>query len=152
MKNKRKPTLLVALIALVAATGIYFSNQQKSETQRQLDQASQISLGSKVFAQNCASCHGREAVGENSRFIKGGAKDGGGYWAPALNGTAHTWHHPPEMIWEIVKFGSMAQDSPMRGFNGKLSDRQIKAAIAYIQSLWPEEIQKRYKMGQKHQM
>ncbi|MDX2470446.1 MAG: c-type cytochrome, partial [SAR324 cluster bacterium] len=126
MKNKL--VLIFAVALIFGATSLVLYQQKKQEAHPQTGKAAQIRFGAQVFSQNCASCHGKGAVGENSQFIKGGAKIGGGYWAPALNGTAHAWHHPPEMLWEIVKFGSMAQDSPMRGFKGKLSDQEMNAA------------------------
>ena len=77
-------------------------------------------------------------------------KDQGGYLAPALNGTGHAWHHPDEVLFRIIHEGSIAEDSPMRGFAGKLSDSEIVASIHYFKSLWPEEILNRHKEMVQH--
>lgn len=103
-----------------------------------------ISRGAELFALNCATCHGTAAIGENAAAVKGGSKPGGGYWAPALNGTAHAWHHPPDGLFQVIKEGSPARDSSMRGWKGSMSDREIHGVIAYMQSLWPEALRKKY--------
>ncbi len=100
--------------------------------------------GKALFQKNCAVCHGVEAVGENTAYRNGGEKPEGGYYAPALNGTAHAWHHPPDMLFRIVKKGSPAKGSPMVGFQGRMNDGEIEAVLAYLRSIWPEKISTRY--------
>jgi mono/diheme cytochrome c family protein len=106
-----------------------------------------IASGETLFAQNCAACHGDKAAGENSRFLKGGEKPGGSYWAPALNGSAHTWHHPPDALFRIIKDGSPASNSPMRGWGDRLKDPDIHSLLAYLQSLWPDPLRRRYEQA-----
>lgn len=101
--------------------------------------ASQIKQGERIFAQSCAVCHGDKGQGEDPSQPMGGVKDNGVFRAPALNGTGHMWHHPNAMLFNIVKNGSVAE-SPMKGFNGKLSDEEIVSVINYLKSLWPEKI------------
>jgi len=103
-----------------------------------------IARGGAVYAQHCAECHGPQAAGQVPGLPQGGANPAGGYFAPALDGSGHAWHHPPDALFGIVKHGSPAADSPMKGFAGKLSDADIRAAIAWLQSLWPPEIRRRY--------
>ena len=45
----------------------------------------------------------------------------------------------------IVTNGSQAQTSSMKGFQGKLTKEEIQGVIYYFQSLWPQEIEARYK-------
>lgn len=99
----------------------------------------QIEQGKQVFAQNCRSCHGAEAIGENPEQPNGGQELDGKYLAPALNGTGHSWHHSDDVLLRIVTKGSIAEDSPMKGFEERLSSDEIIAVIQYIKSLWPEE-------------
>ena len=111
----------------------------------QVPSSESIAKGEQIFVANCAACHGEKAVGENLQRPLGGMKDQGGYLAPALNGTGHAWHHPDETLFRIIQEGSIAEDSPMRGFAGRLSDSEIVASIHYFKSLWPEEILNRHK-------
>lgn len=104
----------------------------------------QIRRGQAVFRENCAVCHGADASGENPEHWAGGFKDDGGYWAPALDGTAHAWHHSPASLFDTIKNGSPAADSSMRGWDGKISDADICAVIAYLLSLWPEAKRRAY--------
>jgi len=96
--------------------------------------------GEKLFHQYCSGCHGDKAVGEDISNPSGGWRDDGSDIAPALNGTAHSWHHEPELLYEYVKTGSVDPDSPMPAFGQDLDDDQIRSIIGYFQSLWPEKI------------
>ena len=49
-----------------------------------------------------------------------------------------------------IQEGSIAEDSPMRGFDEKLSDAEIVASIHYFKSLWPKEILNRHKEMVQH--
>ncbi len=104
--------------------------------------AGNLETGARVYQQNCASCHGVGAVGENPRMPKGGTKPDGVYLAPALNGTGHAWHHPDDMLFDIIKNGSVAKESPMRGFAGKITEEEMISVLIYVKSLWPEKIRR----------
>lgn len=104
-----------------------------------------IGAGGNLYAKNCAVCHGVNAQGENPQQRMGGEKPPNSYWAPALNGSAHAWHHPPTMLFNIVKKGSPVENSPMRGWKGQMSDGEIHSVLAYMQSLWPDPIRLRYR-------
>lgn len=142
------PSRLLTALVIFAAAGavIWLAVGGRNEAVDYRD-PSLVARGEDLFAQNCAQCHGEKAVGENAQFVKGGTKPGGSYWAPALNGSAHAWHHPPDALFEIIKKGSPADDSPMRGLGDKLSDEDIHAVLAYLQSLWPEQLRKRYEQA-----
>ena len=101
--------------------------------------------GDALFHQYCASCHGEKAVGEDLANLQGGWRKDGSRIAPALNGTAHSWHHEPELLYDYIKSGSVAPDSPMPSYGDELDDAQIKAIIEYFQALWPEKIRGIYK-------
>jgi mono/diheme cytochrome c family protein len=109
-----------------------------------------VAKGESLFRANCVVCHGVAGVGENPSQPMGGEKDAGGYLAPAMDGSGHAWHHTLETLFQIIKDGSPAADSPMRGFAGRLSDEEISAVIAYIRSLWPPQIQDRYEQMSRH--
>lgn len=102
-------------------------------------------LGETVYRTQCAQCHGAGAEGQVPGQHMGGQRADGTYIAPALNGTAHAWHHAPDQLFRLIKHGSPAPDSPMKGFADRLSDSEIQAVLTYIQSLWPESLRRRYR-------
>lgn len=103
---------------------------------REFDTA-KITRGTKLFAQNCAVCHGSQAEG-TPQWTKPGPD--GKYLPPPLNGTAHTWHHPTVVLKRTIKEGTGKLGGNMPPWGDKLSDEEIEAIIAWFQSLWPDEI------------
>ena len=121
--------------------GIVFSFEKKSPTVDSMRVApEEIKKGAILFSENCSICHGPDGIGEDPARPMGGLKPDGSYIAPALNGTAHAWHHPDDMLFSIIKNGSKAESSSMRGFNGKLTNDEINLTMVYFQSLWPPKI------------
>ena len=59
---------------------------------------------------------------------------------PPLNGSAHTWHHPFEVLARQIKFGAPGGAGKMPPFQGRLTDEEIINVLAWVQSLWPDEI------------
>lgn len=100
--------------------------------------------GEALFHKYCSMCHGEGAVGQDPASPNGGWREDGSLIAPALNGTAHAWHHGPDVLYGYVKSGSVAPESPMPAFGDQLNDEQIGAIIGYFQSLWPEKIRRLY--------
>lgn len=100
--------------------------------------------GKTLFHTHCSVCHGQEGTGEDPQWLNGGWREDGTRIAPALNGTAHAWHHEPQLLYSYVKDGSIDTTSPMPSFGDQLTDEQIWSVIRYIQSLWPEKIRKIY--------
>ena len=115
-----------ALFVILVMAGPAFSGEQPD--------------GDALFHDLCAACHGKQGVGEDPAHLQGGWREDGSRIAPALNGTAHSWHHEPQLLYDYIKSGSVAPDSPMPSFGEDLDDTQIKAVIKYFQSLWPEKI------------
>ena len=102
------------------------------------------SEGETLFHQYCSVCHGEKAVGQDPAFRQGGWRQDGSQIAPALNGTAHSWHHEPELLYDYVKSGPFDSESPMPSFGNELDDAQINLIINYFQSLWPEKVRRIY--------
>ncbi len=146
--NKRKEPMKLWAglgVAILIGIGAYFYNKPP-ESLSASSTPNQVAQGELLFKANCQSCHGADAKGENPTLSRGGTKPGGGYLAPALNGTGHAWHHADQMLFGIIKNGSVADDSPMIGFKDKLSDDEIVAVMQYFKSLWPEKIQTMHAM------
>ncbi|MBC8319074.1 MAG: cytochrome c [Desulfobulbaceae bacterium] len=105
---------------------------------------SEITKGEKVYQEYCNDCHGIKGIGEDPKNPNGGFNSENEFVAPALNGTAHTWHHHPVFLFEQIKNRKVNKSSPMPPFSDILNDEEIHAVIAYIKSLWPENIRKSY--------
>ncbi|WP_404384314.1 c-type cytochrome [Caenispirillum salinarum] len=104
-----------------------------------------VSLGQKVYADYCASCHGVNLEGQPDWRTR---DEDGRLPAPPHDDTGHTWHHPDEQLVGIVRDGlepyaPEGYQSDMPGFGDVLTREEILAVIAYIKSTWPDEIQAR---------
>jgi mono/diheme cytochrome c family protein len=103
------------------------------------DNTDLVDGGRIVYAGNCASCHGRRLQGQPLWQL---IDQYAGRRAPAHDETGHTWQHSDEAIFAMTKYGRFpgepaARASFMPAFDGKLSDRDIVAASAFIKSRWP---------------
>lgn len=128
---------LLTLLPFLAAAGGIQSSVASGDPEL-------IALGARLFDRNCSPCHGKEAVGEDPAKTGGGWKEGVGQIAPALNGAGHAWHHPPGYFFQMIHNGTSLPDSRMISWQGRMSEYEILAVIAYFQSLWPERIRKGY--------
>lgn len=97
----------------------------------------QVTLGKEVFINNCAVCHGAKA--EKTIDWKTKLADGS-YPPPPLNDKAHAWHHPKWQLMKIINEGGAAYGGKMPPFEKVLKQEEKKAAIAYFQSFWSDEI------------
>ncbi|MCK4837467.1 MAG: c-type cytochrome [Desulfobulbaceae bacterium] len=89
----RKTSFLLCLVFLIATTGGHCLASQ----------AADIDMGKKLFAEYCSSCHGEKGIGQDPKRRAGGWDSNKIRIAPALNGTAHTWHHPPSYLFKYIK-------------------------------------------------
>ncbi len=132
----------VALLAVMtlAACGdgaqVHEAQVRQPDTGRWYSEA-QVQKGARVFAANCAVCHGDRAQAEDTWRQR---LPDGKFPPPPLNGTAHAWHHPLFELREIIKYGSDPALGNMPAWGHILSDAEIDAAIAWFQSLWPHEV------------
>ena len=104
-----------------------------------------VALGERVYAKECASCHGRNLEGQPNWRVR---RPDGKLPAPPHDATGHTWHHPDFQLFAMVKEGTAALAGPgyltdMPAFKNRLSDREIAASLAYIKSRWPQTIKAR---------
>lgn len=95
-----------------------------------------LDKGHALYIKNCSQCHGGQAQG-TKEWRQPDAD--GKYPPPPLNGTAHAWHHPTEVLMEVMKDGTLP-DGNMPAWEGKLTDEELLSVIAWFQSLWSEEI------------
>ena len=106
------------------------------------ENTSQVARGRAVYELECAACHGMKLEGQpkwRERLPSGRLP------APPHDESGHTWHHADSLLFKITKHGIERYAEPgyksdMPGFDGRLSDDDIWAVIAYIKSTWPLEI------------
>lgn len=122
--------------ALLIVTTLALAACDNAPTAEALNQ--QISTGKQVFETNCQECHGVNARGEVENWQTPDAD--GKYPAPPLNGTGHTSHHDMKTLLGTINRGGIALGGTMPSFKDTLTEEQKIAVLAYIQSLWPEEI------------
>lgn len=104
-----------------------------------------IFKGMELYTNNCISCHMENLVGNPD--WKSGVDEDGQRLPPPLNGTAHTWHHSPDQLFQVIRYGYKKFDPNYKGKmlgNEDLSEDDVWSILAYIKSLWPEEIRTKY--------
>ncbi len=102
-----------------------------------------VALGKNVYDGQCASCHGANLEGQPDwqRPLPGGRMP-----APPHDDSGHTWHHPERILFGIVKHGVVPPYAPpgyqsdMPAFKDTLSDEEIGAVLAFIESRWSPKI------------
>jgi ubiquinol-cytochrome c reductase cytochrome c subunit len=126
-KGRRHPLATVALIVigLVSTGGAYalFSTTASAETQSSASAASQSSVeqGKKLFAANCATCHGLSAEG-----VSGVAPSLYGVGAASVSFQVGTGRMP------LANQGPQAEQKPVQ-----FTKEQVAALADYVSSLAP---------------
>ncbi|AVO48783.1 MULTISPECIES: c-type cytochrome [Melaminivora] len=151
-----KPLVLGAagLLALLLVAGAgYFSlragGRQATPPLHSLrpDDPQVLRVGARIYAQQCAACHG--AKGEGQAHWRDRGPDGL-LPAPPHDASGHTWHHPDEQLFAITKQGlAKLINQPdyrtaMPIYGGVLSDDEIVAVLSWIKAQWPSEIRRRH--------
>lgn len=102
----------------------------------------QVDAGRPLYQANCASCHGRDG----SATADWRTTDANGNFPPPpLNGTAHTWHHPIEVLTGTIESGGGAYGGLMPAFGGVIDADGRLAIVAYIQAWWGDDVYARWK-------
>lgn len=110
------------------------------------DDARLVALGREVYAKHCASCHGANLEGQPDWRSRG---PNGRMPAPPHDASGHTWHHPGDVLFWIVKEGVQKYAPPgyqsdMPAYAGVLSDEQIVAVLSYVKSTWSADVRRRH--------
>jgi mono/diheme cytochrome c family protein len=151
ISGSRAGLLVVAAVAVILiGSGAYFFGilgWGESDTATSIDPGDLelVALGQSTYANACASCHGVNLQGQlNWRQSNADGRRP----APPHDETGHTWHHDDETLFFVTKFGSakligspVATDMPI--FEGVLSDREIRAVLAFIKSRWSQDVRRR---------
>jgi len=102
-----------------------------------------LAIGEEIYEEHCAACHGANLEGQPDWRQR---RADGRLPAPPHDATGHTWHHSDDMLFAMVHDGMVPPLAPegyqsdMPAYGDILSDDEIRAVLAYIQSKWPEEI------------
>ncbi|WP_343039054.1 cytochrome c [Propylenella binzhouense] len=87
--------------------------------------------GRQIYADQCAACHGVDLEGQPEWRRP---PPSGRLPAPPHDESGHTWHHPDELLFRIVKESTASivgggYESDMPGFAGVMSDAEIRAVL-----------------------
>ncbi len=104
----------------------YFLDEQESTGERE-------TRGRHTYDEFCASCHGVEGSGETYTVQALTSRDY--ISAPALDSSAHAWHHTDEQLATTIREGS-PRTVRMPAWEQVLTKQDINDVIAYIKSLW----------------
>lgn len=136
MTGVRRSVFAATMIALTACGEPPASGDDPRADPRD---AARVALGARVYAQQCAACHGAKLEGQPNWRVR---LNNGRLPAPPHDEGGHTWHHPDYVLFAITKNGLVppyapqGYESDMPAFGGKLSDDEIWAVLAYLKSHW----------------
>ena len=124
-------------LLLIVTTTFALNTASVANTNRITDSVI-LDTGEKLFQTNCAVCHGVKAQGNGKDWNK--PDSDGKFPPPALNGTAHAWHHPVGALMQTIRNGTIPIGGTMPAWKNTLSDEEIFSIIVWFSSLWPDEI------------
>jgi len=100
--------------------------------------AAQVARGEAVYDKSCLECHGAGGKGQVGDWR---VRDAQGYFPPPpLDDSAHAWHHPTAVLLEVIRDGSPQGQGRMPAWKGKLAEQEMQDVVAYIKSLWSDEV------------
>jgi mono/diheme cytochrome c family protein len=141
-RNAALAAAIAATVTIGTAVAIFLSQPKSPMLRADPANVTQVASGQAIYAANCASCHGEQLQGQPDWKDR---KADGKLPAPPHDATGHTWHHPDQQLFDIVKRGvaAIVPDYPtdMIGFGDKLSDQDIWNVLAYIKSRWPADVE-----------
>lgn len=104
--------------------------------------AEQVTTGDGLYRTYCAACHAADGSATTDWRTP---DENGNYPPPPLNGSAHTWHHPLDMLDYTIVNGGASFGGVMPGFGEVLDKSQRQAIVAWFQSLWSDEVYERWR-------
>ena len=96
-----------------------------------------IADGEQLYMTYCAACHGAELEGQpNWKQVK----EDGSFPAPPQDSTGHTWHHPDDLLLDIIaNGGDPAFGGTMPGFGGQVTEKEAMSILDFIKNSWEDE-------------
>lgn len=147
---KRAPLLIAGglfLAGIGTAAILLWPADKATHAALRPDDALLVAHGQKIYATQCAACHGANLEGEPNWRDR---KPDGLLPAPPHDETGHTWHHPDAVLFELTKYGlpkeigGQPYRSAMPAYDGRLSDDEIIAVLSFIKSTWAPDKQARH--------
>lgn len=117
---------LVFMTVLVVAFPLYRLREPSLRADALRSQQETYSrIGTRLFAQNCSSCHGDDAVGDT---------------APTLNAKEFLGSTSDDQIRLLISGGVSGTDMSAWSldFGGPLTDEQVRQIVAYLRGLEPD--------------
>lgn len=100
--------------------------------------APRAAQGRIVYERHCLECHGQHGKGPSGDWR---VRDADGHFPPPpLDDSAHAWHHPTAVLLQVIREGSPQDQGKMPGWQDKLSEQEMQDVVAYIKSLWSDEV------------
>ena len=104
-----KKNLAYSVILLIFIILIYYFSKSNVNDQSNININDEISpTVIALYQNNCASCHGLKLQEQNGWKSK--LDEDGHRLAPPLNGSGHSWHHSPDYLFKIIKYGVQGFD------------------------------------------
>jgi mono/diheme cytochrome c family protein len=97
----------------------------------------QVALGDRIYAQQCAFCHGDRGEGQPGWEQRDGM---GFYPPPPLDETGHADEHTLADHLNTLRIGGGPLGGIMPSFSDVLDEDEMYAVIAWFQDLWPDEV------------
>ena len=143
IKNKYIIILILSLLAILYFL-ITYSNVSSANINLNTIDNSILEDGKKIYANNCASCHGINLEGQQNWMSR---LPNGLMPAPPHDKTGHTWHHPDRYLFMVTKYGieeliGEKYLNNMPAYKDILSDKEIISVLSYIKSTWPTTIKR----------
>lgn len=98
--------------------------------------ADRAASGELLYQQYCASCHKTNLSGDPSWKTP---NDDGTYAPPSQDASGHRWHHPDQLLLDIIRDGINGVSSGMPIFQGVLTDEEILSVLEFFRSEWGDE-------------
>jgi mono/diheme cytochrome c family protein len=90
--------------------------------------------GRDLYVKNCQACHGKDGVGET--YTVQALTDKNYIQAPALDASAHAWHHTDDALVKLILEGSSRTPRMAAWKDAGVSEHDARDLVAYIKSLW----------------
>jgi S-disulfanyl-L-cysteine oxidoreductase SoxD len=143
MLNVKSISIAVTILLTIALAWIWYQLDNKPlEVTLQPDNQGLVQSGKQVYADNCATCHGKSLEGQTNWQTR---TPEGKLPAPPHDQHGHTWHHKDQLLFDLTKFGLAAvtgsdYETDMPVYKDILSDQEIIAVLSYIKRKWPAEV------------
>ena len=125
----RKSALLLLLLILLGACGGNAASEGSA-----ID-PDQLATGKRVYDANCAACHGPNGEGQPNWKVP----VNGVFPAPPHNSSGHTWHHPDQVLLEVIAKGGGLPNSAMPAYADILTPDESGAVLDYIKTFWGKQ-------------